>query len=156
MNKIVLLFVVSALAVITSGCTKESATPTTSDQTPASAPAVTNAMLVMSTKVVSAVSATTNVPAAVASNVASVATNLASTNVVAAKSAAQSILDRTQSLIAQKNYTEAGTALASLKNQSLSPEEQSLWQKLQTQVQKALADQAANDGAKALGGLLGK
>lgn len=157
MNSKNLLLAAVTTGLLISGCSKEStpsegAAPTPQPQTAS----------MLTTTVVSAVTAATNAAAqaiATVSNapavVSAAVTNVLATNAAPVNSI-QATLEKVKALIAQQKYGEAATLLGSLKNQSLTAEQQTLWQKLQAEVQKALAGSTANDGAKALGGLIGK
>jgi hypothetical protein len=118
-SKRIFLTVTAATALLISGCSKES-NPGANESAPASAASVTNVSNLSTTTVVKAVSANSEAPvqalAAITNTVA--ATNVATTNATAAVNGAQSVLSNAMALIAQKKYTEAGTALASLKDQN--------------------------------------
>jgi hypothetical protein len=66
----------------------------------------------------------------------------------------QATLDRAKTLFNEKKYPEALATLAELSNVSLSAEQQRMVDSLKTQVQNAMASQTANEGLKAVGGLL--
>lgn len=162
--KHIYLSAIAATAFLIGGCSKESSSTNVETQVP-SVQSTQTASISTTTTIANAVSAATNAvtnavaqATAAATNVPAVTavTNVATTNAPVPASGIQATLERAQALLAQQKYTEAATTLASLKGQNLSSEQQSLWQKLQSEVQKAMATKTTSDGAKALGGLLGK
>ena len=65
----------------------------------------------------------------------------------------QAWTDKVKGLISQQKYTEALAAFSELPS-SLTPEQQKLVDQLKAQVQQSLSKQTADQGLKAVGGLL--
>jgi hypothetical protein len=59
-----------------------------------------------------------------------------------------------RTLVSEKKYTDATAMVSKLTNYQLTPDQQKLVDDLKAQLQKALGGQAADEGKKALGGLL--
>ena len=72
-----------------------------------------------------------------------------------ANTQAQGLIDKTKTLIANKDYKGAGELIQELSKLKLTPEQQKLYDNLKLQLQKALASSATADAAKAAGGMLG-
>ena len=69
---------------------------------------------------------------------------------------AQSQIDKVKSLLADKKYTEALTALKELSAMKLTPDQQTMVDGLKAQVEKAMQAEATSDATKSVGGMLGK
>ena len=69
---------------------------------------------------------------------------------------AQSVIEKAQAYVAEKKYTEALDTLSQIANVKLTSEQQDLVNKLKAQIQTAMASQGANEGLKAVGGILEK
>jgi cytochrome bd-type quinol oxidase subunit 1 len=69
---------------------------------------------------------------------------------------AQSQIDKVKSLLADKKYTEALTALKELSAMKLTPDQQTMVDGLKAQVEKAMQADATSDATKSVGGMLGK
>jgi hypothetical protein len=67
----------------------------------------------------------------------------------------QTWYEKVKGLVADQKYTEAAAALTELPA-SLTPEQQKMVDQLKAQVQQALSKQSADQGLKAVGGLLNK
>ncbi|MCW5553105.1 MAG: hypothetical protein KIS67_13210 [Verrucomicrobiae bacterium] len=79
----------------------------------------------------------------------------AETAATAASGTAQTLIDKARGLVAEKKYQDALTVLGQLSDLKLTDDQKKLVESLKTQIQKALAGQAATDGASAVGNLLG-
>jgi glycerol-3-phosphate O-acyltransferase len=69
---------------------------------------------------------------------------------------AQSQIDKVKSLLADKKYAEALTALKELAAMKLTPDQQMMVDGLKAQVEKAMQAEATSDATKSVGGMLGK
>lgn len=176
----VLLALLSA-SVFLNGCSKkEESAPPAASQTPA-APAAANlekAVTATADKAAAAVDSAVSGAQKAAANVAAEAqkqavevqatavppvTQVVKTPAAApappappAQTAVQNILDRTKNLLNEKKYPEALAALGELSSVNLTSEQQKLVEQLKAQIQNAMTQQTANDGLKAVGGLLNK
>lgn len=79
----------------------------------------------------------------------------AETAATAVSGTAQTLIDKARGLVTEKKYQEALTALGQLSDLKITDEQKKMVESLKTQIQKALAGQAAPDGASAVGNLLG-
>lgn len=68
---------------------------------------------------------------------------------------AQSQIDKVKSLLADKKYAEALTALKELSAMKLTPDQQTMVDGLKAQVERAMQAEATSDATKSVGGLLG-
>jgi hypothetical protein len=74
----------------------------------------------------------------------------------AATTEAQGLIDKVKSLIAEKKYTEAMSALKELSALKLTPDQQKIVDDLKAQIERALQTQATSEATKSVGGLLGQ
>ncbi len=79
----------------------------------------------------------------------------AETAAAAASGTAQTLIDKARGLVTEKKYQDALTVLGQLSDLKMTDDQKKLVESLKTQIQKALAGQAATDGASAVGNLLG-
>ena len=84
------------------------------------------------------------------------ATTAVNNAAVTTSTQAQTFIDKAQAYVAEKKYTEALNTLSQIANVKLTPEQQDLVTKLKAQIQTAMASQGANEGLKAVGGILEK
>lgn len=68
---------------------------------------------------------------------------------------AQTLIDKARTLVTEKKYQDALTVMGQLSDLKLTDDQKKLVESLKTQIQKAMAGQAATDGASAVGNLLG-
>ncbi|MCU0771467.1 MAG: hypothetical protein MUE94_06815 [Verrucomicrobia bacterium] len=68
---------------------------------------------------------------------------------------AQELLTQAQKLVGEKKYEEAGKLLQQLADFELTPEQQKLVDNLKATIQKAMQAEGVQQGAKAIGNLLG-
>lgn len=72
-----------------------------------------------------------------------------------ANAKAQDLLTQAQTLVGEKKYEEAGNLLQKLADYKLTPEQQKMFDDLKTTIQKAMESGAVQEGAKAIGGMMG-
>lgn len=133
--------IVAALSLVTAitlavGCSKTEETP---------APASTPAAEATPEKAPAAVQQQTETAAASATEAAATAS-----------SEAQGLIDKAKSLADDNKYADASKLLQELASMKLTPEQQKAVDDLKALVQQKMADQATSEGAKAVGGMLGK
>lgn len=92
---------------------------------------------------------------ATAEKAAGEAAKQAETAAAAASGTAQTLIDKARVLVSEKKYQDALTVLGQMSDLKLTDDQKKLVESLKTQIQKALAGQAATDGASAVGNLLG-
>jgi len=74
----------------------------------------------------------------------------------AASTKADGLIEKTKTLLASKNFTEAGVALKELAATKLTPDQQKVVDGLKAQLKDYMAKDAAAEASKAAGSLLGK
>ena len=67
----------------------------------------------------------------------------------------QELISKAQKLVTEKKYEEAAGFIKQLSELELTPEQQKLVDNLKASIQKAMKADAVNEGAKALGNMLG-
>lgn len=138
-------------------CSKKEEAAAPVVQTPAShpvtvAPETTKAVNAAVAEAKPAAVATANEAAKTADGLKATASDAAG----AASTQVQSWFDKIKGLINEKKYSEALTALAQPPTNNLTAEQQKVVDQLKAQVQELLAKQSADQGLKAVGGLLNK
>ena len=81
--------------------------------------------------------------------------NQATNSVAAANSQVQTLIEKAKGLVTDQKYKDALTVVQQLSGMTLTPEQRSLVDGLKTQIQTALAKNAASDASSALGNILG-
>lgn len=95
-------------------------------------------------------------PAAAAPAAQPTVTHAAAPVAPAASAKADGLIEKTKTLLASKNFTEAGVALKELAATELTPAQQKIVDGLKAQLKDYLAKDAAAEATKAAGSFLGK
>jgi hypothetical protein len=134
-----LLSIAAAIAFSLVGCSKQASTtpPTGDDAQKAAAPAADTLKQTAETAVTDA-------------------TKQALDAAAPPTGTAKEWIDKAKGLIAENKFSEASSVLQQLAGQPLTAEQQQLVDSLKEQIQKALAANAAGEGASAVGNLLKK
>jgi hypothetical protein len=93
--------------------------------------------------------------AAATQQAVSTATNQAVAAAAASTNQAQALIEKAKGLVTDQKYKDALTVVQQLASVKLTPEQRTVVDGLKTQIQTALAKDAASNAASALGGVLG-
>jgi hypothetical protein len=147
MKNLPLLILAATVSLAITGCGKKSESTTS---TPEAAPSPAAGALKDAAN-----TAVTEVQKA-AGEVKATAEKAVTDATATATAKAQEMIDKAKSLVGDKKYQDALTALQQLGGMTLSPEQQKLVDDLKKTIQTALGNKAATDGAGAVQNLLNK
>ena len=145
MKKIQILALVAVVALIATGCKKETPVEKAVSETKEAAGSVADAAKNLAGNAADAVK-----------EAAGKAKEAGEKAVAAATDKAQELIDKAKSLVSEGKYQDALTSLNGLSSLSLSESQQKAVDSLKSQIQEAISKKTLTDGANAVGDMLKK
>jgi hypothetical protein len=156
MKKIQLLTLTAAVALIATGCKKETPLEKAVSETKSVAASASDAAKSAASSVTDAAKNAADSAAAEAKALAEKAKQAGAKAVAAATAEGQAIIDKAKAFVAEGKYKDALASLNGLSGLSLTEAQQKAVDSLKSQIQEAISKKTLTDGANALGGALSK